>query len=51
MKTYIPGKTYNLKFKNGREVTAEYTTSFNEKLRFVICDSAVLLVCPWDLVE
>lgn len=51
MKTYIPGNTYTLKFKNGREVTAEYTTTINEKLRFVICDSAVLFVCSWDLLN
>lgn len=50
MTNFIPGKTYKLRFKNKREVIAEYTTTINEKLRFVICDSATLLVCPWDLI-
>jgi hypothetical protein len=47
---FIPGNTYKLLFKNRREVIAEYTTIIGEKLRFVICDSATLLVCPWDLI-
>lgn len=51
MLNFIPGKTYDLLFKNKRKVTAEYTTTINNKLRFVVCDSAVLLVCPWDLVS
>lgn len=47
---FIPGRTYKLLFKNRREVIAEYTTMIDNKLRFVICDSATLLVCRWDLI-
>lgn len=47
-KNLTPGITYRLYFKNGRTLVAEFSTIFNDKYVFSICDSATLTVCEWD---
>jgi hypothetical protein len=48
-KNLIPGNTYRLYFKNGRSSVADFTMLLEDnRYRFVVCDSAILIAYDWD---